>query len=143
VYASGGASVPARTSTRVSADGLLLLMPSAARDDRLGLGVKLVTYYGGNAARGRPTLYATYCLMDHATGEPLALLEGTFLTALRTGATSALAARFLARPDSRRAVCFGAGVQAGFQLRCLAAVLPLTAFPSSRDPCTTPWPART
>ncbi|HEY3065230.1 MAG TPA: ornithine cyclodeaminase family protein [Methylomirabilota bacterium] len=125
VYARGSASVPLRTSTPVTADGLLLLMPAAAPEDRLGLGVKLVTYYGGNAARGRPTLHATYCLMDGETGAPLALLEGTFLTALRTGATSALAARLLARPDSERAVCFGAGVQARFQLRCLAAVLPL------------------
>ena len=127
LYARGGATVPARSVTAVTADGLLLLMPSAAPDDRLGLGVKLVTYYGGNVARGRPTLHATFCLMDHATGEPLALLEGTFLTGLRTAATSALAARLLARPDSARAVCFGAGVQARFQLRCLAAVLPLTS----------------
>jgi alanine dehydrogenase len=127
IYAQGSASVPLRTSTAVTGDGLLLVMPSAAPDERLGLGVKLVTYYGDNAARGLPTLHATYCLMDHQTGEPLALLEGTFLTGLRTGATSALAARLMARPDSGRAVCFGAGVQARFQLRCLAAVLPLTA----------------
>ena len=127
LYARGGITVPARSVTPVTDDGLLLLMPSAAPDEQLGLGVKLVTYYGGNTARGRPTLHATYCLMNHATGEPLALLEGTFLTGLRTAATSALAARLLARPDSVRAVCFGAGVQARFQLRCLAAVLPLAS----------------
>jgi ornithine cyclodeaminase/alanine dehydrogenase len=53
-------------------------------------------------------------------------MEAGFLTALRTGATSALAARYLARPESRVVACFGAGVQAGFQLRCLRTVLPLT-----------------
>jgi ornithine cyclodeaminase/alanine dehydrogenase-like protein (mu-crystallin family) len=54
-------------------------------------------------------------------------MEAGFLTAIRTGATSALAARHLARPDSRVVACFGAGVQAGFQLRCLKAVLPIEA----------------
>jgi ornithine cyclodeaminase/alanine dehydrogenase-like protein (mu-crystallin family) len=61
--------------------------------------------------------------MDAPTGRPLALMEGTYLTGLRTGATSALAARHLARPDSRRLVCFGTSVQAAHQLECLAAVL--------------------
>jgi ornithine cyclodeaminase/alanine dehydrogenase-like protein (mu-crystallin family) len=102
-------------------------MPALARPegDAGALGAKLVTYYGGNRQRGAPTLHATYVLMDVATGAPLAVLEGTYLTALRTGATSALAARYLARRESRRLACFGAGVQAAFQLRCLAAVLAL------------------
>jgi ornithine cyclodeaminase/alanine dehydrogenase-like protein (mu-crystallin family) len=52
-------------------------------------------------------------------------MEAGFLTGIRTGATSALAARHLARPDSRVVACFGAGFQAGFQLRCLQAVLPI------------------
>jgi len=55
----------------------------------------------------------------------IALLEGGFLTGLRTGAASALAARYLARKDARTLVCFGAGVQAGFQVRCLTAELPI------------------
>lgn len=129
--AAGRCSVPPRAVLPVADDAFLLLMPAVARPapgdpDPGGLGLKAVTYYGGNRPRGHPTLYATYLLLDAATGEPLALLESTVLTALRTGATSALAARYLARPDAGRAVCFGAGVQAGFQLRCLAAVLPLT-----------------
>ncbi|MBI1963339.1 MAG: ornithine cyclodeaminase family protein [Candidatus Rokubacteria bacterium] len=125
--AAGAARVPPRAAVPVTGDGLLLLMPAALAEtgDRVALGAKLVTYYAGNRARGRPTLYASYVLMDGATGEPLALLEGTYLTGIRTGATSALAARHLARPDARRAVCVGAGVQAGFQLRCFAATLPL------------------
>jgi ornithine cyclodeaminase/alanine dehydrogenase len=52
-------------------------------------------------------------------------MEAGFLTGIRTGATSALAARYLARPDSRVLACFGAGVQARFQLLCLSQVLPL------------------
>ncbi len=125
-HAGGRSRVPPRTIQPVTDDGLLLLMPASLADGgSLALGTKLVTYYGDNRARGHPTIYASYILMDGTTGQPLALLEGTFLTGIRTGATSALAARHLARPDARRLVCFGAGVQAGFQVRCLAAVLPL------------------
>jgi ornithine cyclodeaminase/alanine dehydrogenase-like protein (mu-crystallin family) len=106
----------------VTDDGVLLLMPAA---DDVAVGTKLVTFYAGNQARGVPTIHATYILMDGVTGRPLALLEGGFLTGLRTGASSALAARYLARKDARTLVCFGAGVQAGFQLRCLTAELPI------------------
>ena len=126
--AAGRADVQPRTALAVGSDGVLLVMPAALRDETGGgqdLGSKLVSVYPGNRARGHPTLYATYILMDGGTGRPLALLEGTYLTALRTGATSALAARFLARHDVRHVVCFGAGVQAAFQLTCLAAVLPI------------------
>jgi ornithine cyclodeaminase/alanine dehydrogenase-like protein (mu-crystallin family) len=125
-HAAGRSRVPSRTTVPVTEDGVLLLMPAAApTDDGLALGTKLVTFYANNQARNAPTIQATYILMDGVTGTPLALLEAGFLTGLRTGAASALAARFLARQDSKTLVCFGAGVQAGFQLRCLTAELPI------------------
>jgi len=129
-HAAGRTSVPPRSVTPVGDAGTLLVMPAASlpapgEHHAGGLGAKLVTYYPRNRERGQPTHLATYVLLDHATGEPLALLEASFLTALRTGATSALAARHLARPDSRRLACFGTSVQAGHQLRCLAAVFTL------------------
>lgn len=127
-HAAGGFHVPPRAGVAVSSEDLLLLMPAVDRGAgprAAGLGTKLVTVFPENRARGHPTLHASYLLMDGSTGEPVALLEGTFLTGLRTGATSALAARHLARADTRRLVCFGAGVQATFQLLCLAAVLPV------------------
>ena len=122
--AAGACHVPARESVPTGDDGVLLLMPavSDAGGGDAALGVKLVSVYPSNRARGHPTVYASYVLMDGATGQPLALLEATYLTALRTAATSALAARLLARADARRVVCFGAGVQAAMQLRCLATV---------------------
>jgi len=128
--AAGRASVPPRSVTTVGDAGMLLVMPAASlpapgQHQAGGLGAKLVTYYPRNRERGQPTHLATYVLMDHATGEPLALLEASYLTALRTGATSALAARHLARPDTRRVACFGTSVQARQQLRCLAAVFTL------------------
>ena len=125
-YAEGACNVPPRAATTVGKEGILLTMPAAfSAGGARGLGAKLVTVYPGNLARGHPTVYASYLLMEGSTGLPLALLESTFLTAIRTGATSALAAGLLARPEARRVACFGAGVQAGFQLRCLAALRPL------------------
>ncbi len=137
-HAAGLTRVPPRGVVPVTDDGVLLVMPAVVADTpadkqlsagtadmKPSAGTKLVTFYAGNRARGMPTIYATYILLDGSSGQPLALLEGIFLTALRTGATSALAARYLARADARRIVCFGAGVQAAFQLRCLAAVLPV------------------
>lgn len=127
-YAAGAVTVPLRTALSVGDAGLLLLMPAAIAptgDGGGGLGTKLVTFYPGNRERGQPTHLAVYVLMDALTGRPLALLDATYLTGLRTGATSALAARYLARPDSRRLVCFGASVQAHHQLECLSAVLRL------------------
>jgi len=126
-YAAGAVTVPPRTTLAVSDAGLLLLMPAAITPGESGggLGTKLVTFYPRNRERGEPTHLAAYVLLDAATGRPLALLEGTYLTGLRTGATSALAARHLARRDSRRLVCFGTSVQAQHQLECLAAVLTL------------------
>jgi alanine dehydrogenase len=125
-YADGRCVVPPRGATPVGDDGILLTMPAAFSDGaERGLGAKQVSVFPANRTRGHPTLYASYILMDGSTGQPLALLEGTFLTGIRTAATSALAARLLARSDARRVVCFGAGVQARFQLLCLAALRPL------------------
>ena len=125
-YGDGLCTVPQRSSTTVGGNDLLLTMPAAFNDgEARGLGVKQISVYPGNRERGHPTLYASYILMDGATGQPQALIEGTYLTGIRTGATSALAARLMARPDARRVTCFGAGVQARFQLLCLAAVRPL------------------
>lgn len=120
-YAGGACPVPSREGMDLPG-GVLLVMPAALPN---ALGAKLVTVFQGNRVRGLPTLHASYFLLDRETGVPLALMEAGFLTGIRTGAASALAARFLARPDSRNAACFGAGVQASFQLRCLATVLAL------------------
>ncbi len=129
-HAAGRTCVPQRGVLPVGDDGTLLVMPAVSlpapgAQEAGGLGTKLVTYYPRNRERGLPTHLASYVLMDHATGQPLALLEASYTTALRTGATSALAAKHLARPDSRRVACFGTSVQAGWQLRCLAAVFSL------------------
>lgn len=93
------------------ADATLLLMPAWTKPvgDRQFLGVKIVTVVPGNASRGLPGLVSTYMLYDGLTGEQLALMDGNTITGRRTVATSALAARYLSREDSRSLLVAGAG----------------------------------
>jgi ornithine cyclodeaminase/alanine dehydrogenase-like protein (mu-crystallin family) len=123
-YAAKAIRLLPRQALPLDGRDVLLLMP-CAMPGAGAVGTKTVTVCFGNTARGLPTVMASYLLHDPATGAPLAFMEAGYLTGLRTGAASAVAARRLARPDSRVVACFGAGTQAGFQLRCLKAVLPL------------------
>jgi ornithine cyclodeaminase len=105
-----GATAPVRSSHAVTPQGdRLLVMP--AWDGRC-VGVKLVTVFPQNRARGLPSVAAQYVLMDGETGHPLALLDGESLTLRRTGAASALAARYLARRDARVLLVIGTGALA-------------------------------
>ncbi|TKV70819.1 ornithine cyclodeaminase family protein [Rhizobium sp. AU243] len=92
-------------------DATLLLMPAWTNpeDKAQYLGVKLVTVVPGNASRRLPGLVSTYMLYDGLTGEQLALMDGNTITGRRTVATSALAAKYLSRPESSRLLVIGAG----------------------------------
>ncbi len=103
--------------------GDLLLMPGV-RAGGAGASVKLVTVMPGNAERGLPTVQAIVAWVDAATGEPLALLDGPIVTAMRTGAASGVATRLLAREDARSLVVIGAGAQAEWQIHAVRAVRP-------------------
>ena len=74
---------------------------------------------------GLPTIRGTVVLADAETGEPLAMMDSASVTALRTGAATAVAAKYLARSDSRAATVVGCGAQGAIQLAAIAAVLPL------------------
>lgn len=104
-------TVPQRHHHTVSvpdaADATLLLMP-AWHSGRY-LGVKTVTVFPDNSARGLPAVHGTYQLCDGATGEPLALMDGSELTPRRTAAASALASGFLSRADATRLLMVGTG----------------------------------
>jgi ornithine cyclodeaminase/alanine dehydrogenase len=86
------------------------------------LGAKLVSVFPGNSEKGLPLIYGLYLLYDETTGSPLALIDGIYLTGVRTGAASAVATKYLSRKDSRALGIIGTGVQAGFQLEAIAAV---------------------
>jgi ornithine cyclodeaminase len=111
------ASVPGGTGGR-----LLLSMP--AFDASGGGAVKLATVYPDNAARGLPTIQATIVVFSER-GMPIALLDGTTVTRLRTGAASALASRYLSRPDSAHLVIVGAGALAPYMAAAHCAVRPI------------------
>lgn len=99
--------------------GTLLLMPAwtkGATPDSF-LGVKVASIIPSNGPKGLPSLFGTYLLMDGATGQPLAALDGARLTLWRTAAASALAARYLAREDATRMAMVGAGALAPFLIR--------------------------
>src|SRR5215467_4628509 len=74
---------------------------------------------------GLPTIQGMIVLADAGNGTPLAVIESGSVTALRTGAATAVAAKFLARPDARTATIVGCGVQGEIQLAAITAVLPL------------------
>lgn len=107
-----------------SAVGTVLIMP-AWQPGRY-LGIKTVSIFPGNAARGLPGLFSTYLLVDANTGQPLAMIDGDQITARRTVAASALAARCLARPDARRLLVVGAGRVAALLPAAYQAVRPIT-----------------
>ena len=101
--------------------GIVLFMPSYL--PRQGcVGMKTITLFGRNPAAGLPRIQAMVLLFDAANGRPLAVLEGTCLTALRTGAACGAATDLLARADSSRVAILGAGVQARTQLEAVRAV---------------------
>lgn len=114
-------SAPLRSHVQTPS-GSLLLMPSSSAD---ALGVKLVTLTPANPERGHPFIHAVYALFDGSTQAPRAVLDGAALTALRTGAVSGLATRYLALPDASRLVVFGAGVQARSHVEAMCAVRPV------------------
>jgi ornithine cyclodeaminase/alanine dehydrogenase-like protein (mu-crystallin family) len=105
---SGGrASLVPRVGAYAEDAGILGAMLAYAPS--AGLGCKLVTLFPRN--RDRPTHQATIALFDPATGTPVALMDGTYITAMRTAAAAALATRLLARPDARVLAILGTGVQ--------------------------------
>jgi ornithine cyclodeaminase len=110
---------------RAGGEATLLLMPAWHPGSGGYAGVKVVSVFSGNAARGKPSVIGVYLLLDGDSGEPLAILDGPALTAWRTAAASALAAGYLARPDAGRMLMVGAGTLAPALIRAHAAVRPI------------------
>lgn len=82
-------------------------------------GVKWVNVHPGNSRYGLPTVMALIILNDPKTGSPLAIMDGTHITNIRTGAAGGIAAKYLANKDSSNVALVGCGVQAGYQLIAL------------------------
>jgi ornithine cyclodeaminase len=99
-------------------------MPCAVAEPP-ALGAKLVSVFRGNPARGLPTVTSIYVLNDYATGAPLAVMDGGYLTGIRTAAGSAVATRALAAPSAATLGVFGTGVQARFHVETIRRVRPI------------------
>ena len=122
IFSSGTTSVPPRGAARIGDRGLLATMPGYVPG--VALEVKLVSVFPGNHHRDLPSHQGVIMIFDEETGTPLALMDGTHITAMRTGGTAAVAARILAREDASVLAILGAGVQGGSHLE---------TFPRVRD----------
>lgn len=122
---TGQASVPLRTPiAQPRRESHTFFMPAyLAQSDALGM--KVVSVFPQNTARGLPSIHALVVVLDAETGQPLAAMDGTYLTALRTGAASGAATRLLARAGARTLAMFGAGAQAPTQVLAVCAVRPI------------------
>jgi ornithine cyclodeaminase len=120
----GGAHMPLRTRLEIPPhSGLSLFMPAYVQSgDGEALAVKVVSLFPHNPARGLGFIQAAVLVLEPDTGRALALLEGSTLTAIRTGAAGGAAADLLARPESRVLALFGAGTQGRTQLEAACTV---------------------
>lgn len=133
---SKGALAPPRHHHSVALAGrpeaTWLLMPAweargpGAPEAGRYMGVKSVTVFSDNDARGKPAVLGTYLLLSAETGDTLAVMDATRLTVWRTAAASALASRSLSRLDAARMLMVGAGALAPFLVRAHRSVRPIT-----------------
>ena len=118
-FSDGKVIQPVRSIIKIDPPGGFFgMMPALAE----GLGIKLVTFYPTNAERGIPTHMAVIFLADPATGTPLAVMDGTLITEMRTAAVSAAATDLLASKDAHILAILGSGVQARSHIEALTLV---------------------
>jgi ornithine cyclodeaminase len=122
-----GAEVPLRHRHTLDVPGAdpasLLLMPAWQAGKYCG--VKIVTVFPSNGEQGLPAVTASYILMSARTGMPLAFIDGHMLTLKRTAAASALAAKYLSRPDADKLLMVGTGGLAPHMILAHASVRPI------------------
>lgn len=124
---AGEVEMPLRLSLPVAPhEGVSLFMPAYVHTPHEeALAVKVVSVFPHNEKRGLPLIHAAVLVLEVRTGRPLALLEGSTLTAIRTGAASGVATEVLARPESRVLAVFGAGAQSRTQIEAVCTVRPI------------------
>jgi ornithine cyclodeaminase/alanine dehydrogenase-like protein (mu-crystallin family) len=119
-FSAGKVTQPVRSVITVDPPGGFFGMMPALTPE--GLGIKMVTFYASNAERGIPTHMATIFLVDPETGIPLAVMDGTLITEMRTAAVSAAATKLLAAPPAKSHAILGSGVQARSHVEALRLV---------------------
>jgi ornithine cyclodeaminase/alanine dehydrogenase-like protein (mu-crystallin family) len=120
----GRVEMPPKPGIHTQPDAFIHAMPAFIPSLK-SAGVKWVSGYPDNYKRGLPYITGLLILNDVETGIPYAVMDCTWITAYRTGAASALSARYLARPDSQVAGILACGVQGRTNLEALAALFPI------------------
>jgi thiomorpholine-carboxylate dehydrogenase len=119
-FSAGKVTQPVRSVITVDPPGGFFGMMPALTPE--GLGIKIVTFYATNAERSLATHMATIFLVDPETGTPLAVMDGTLITEMRTAAVSAVATKLLAAPEAKVLAILGSGVQARSHIEALRLV---------------------
>lgn len=123
LYSAGRSDIPLRTNIDIPEfNGQSLYMPGFVSGSDPSLGVKIVSVYPDNSANGLPNVPATMITLDAKTGIVKAILDGTYLTQLRTGAVQGAATDLLANKDSKLALLIGTGGQGMSQLEAMLSV---------------------
>jgi ornithine cyclodeaminase/alanine dehydrogenase-like protein (mu-crystallin family) len=123
-HGAGRVEMPPKPGVHTMPDAFIHAMPAYIPALK-SAGVKWVSGYPDNQKRGLPYITGLLILNDTETGIPLAVMDCTWITAMRTGAATAVAAKYLARPDSSSVGILGCGVQGHSNLEALAALFPL------------------
>ena len=131
----GRVEMPPKIGVHPAADAFIHAMPAAIPAQKAA-GLKWVGGYPENSKRGLPYITGVLVLNDYETGIPIAFMDATWITAQRTGAATAISAKYLARPDSATVGILGCGVQGRSNLEALKVLFPLTkvfAFDTHAD----------
>src|ERR1700752_2256851 len=125
-YSTGKAVMPVRLVVPLAQiQGRITSMPGFLNEDK-ALGMKVVTYFQDNPKRGLPAILATILLFSAETGKMIAVMDGSYITAIRTACASAMATKALANPVTPTLGLLGAGVQARAHIRALSRVRQLS-----------------
>jgi ornithine cyclodeaminase/alanine dehydrogenase len=129
-YTRSNAIMPQRAVFPIEPhQGAFLVMPAYLGGKAAAFATKIVSVYPENVDKHHiPTVLATVCLFDIETGALLSVMDGAFITAMRTGAASGVATKYLARQDSTTLGIFGAGIQAKTQAMAICAVRDVNAI---------------
>lgn len=122
---AAGTAWSAPKAVMMPPDGRYMMAALAAMDDPSLLVVKTVVLNPRNSARGLPQINGLVTVLDSSTGLPVAILDGNWVTAVRTAGLSAVAAKYMANRDASVAAFIGCGVQACSHLRAFAEMFPL------------------
>ena len=125
MLSSGRVDAPVRINMEIPEQGARALFMPVYSPAHGQVGLKVVVVSPHNPDHGLPFLHALVLVHDANTGQPLAVMDGAYLTAVRTGAGSGCATGLLARPEAAVAAIFGAGVQARTQLEAVCVVRPI------------------